>query len=97
MDTQGIFCFAHRQTEGAAHFTFHFCASVTVSQRLSLISRLSICYLTTKVFLLLPILLTLPTLLVQNKNKGCVRVTGRTLSDQVGSFFLVPKSELHAS
>ena len=46
MDTQGIFCFACRQTEGAAYSTFHFCSSVPVSHTNLYLSV----YLTTIIF-----------------------------------------------
>ena len=44
-------------------------SQIAISQQLSLFPRLSICYFRTKFFLLLPTLLTLPTLLGRSKNK----------------------------
>ena len=55
MDTQGLLCFAHIQTECAAYSTFHFCSSVPVRHS---DSYLSVC-LTTAVFKCPPISLLL--------------------------------------
>ena len=65
MDAQGIFCFARRQTEGAAYC-------------------LACPYFKLGPMLIFPF--PFPPLSVK----------GSTLSDQVGSFSLVPKIELHA-
>ena len=75
-----VFRFARTQTEGAAYSTFHFlplylsviqiCVYLFVSRGLPLIPRLSICYFTTEVFLLLPTLLSLPTLLDRSIDKN---------------------------
>ena len=68
INMQGLLCFFHIQTEGAAYSIFHFCSFVpvpicissSVSKLLSLNARLSLCYFTTEVFLLLPSPLLLP-------------------------------------